>query len=124
MRFAPFCEQAFGAFLVLWGLLLQVDYFAALSTGLFYGNLESYAPGWAWGLLMIALGLGRFVAYMWGPDRSRLALSQVTLVLFWIIASIAVYSRLWGATAPLSCFVAVMAQWCHGRLAREMALGL
>ena len=73
---------------------------------------------------MILLGLARFSAYRWGQNRLRLGLSQATLVLFWIIAVIAASSRLWGATAPLSFFVAVMAQWCHGRLAREIALGL
>lgn len=124
LRLAPWCEQSFGTFLLAWGLLLQADHFAAVPGGLFYGRLQTYAPGWAWGALMILLGLGRFAAYRWCANGVRLKLSQATLVLFWIIASIAVYSRLWGATAPLSCFVAVIASWCHGRLAREITLGL
>ena len=111
LRLAPWCEQSFGAFLVAWGTLLQVDHFTTVSTGLFYGNLQSYAPGWAWGALMIVLGIARFAAYRWGRNRLRLALSQATLVLFWVVAVTAVYSRLWGATVPLSVFVAVMAQW-------------
>lgn len=124
LKHAPFCERAFGSFLVLWGLLLQTEHFTDLPTGIFYGRLQVYAPGWAWGTLMLALGLARFAAYLFGSNRLRLILSKCTLALFWVIASIALYSQLWGATIPLSCFVAFMSQWCHGRLAKEIGLGL
>lgn len=120
-----FCERSFGVFLFVWGVFLILDsWLSASHVGLFYGRMQEYMPSWAWGTVMIAISLARFIAFRAESARYRVGLSVVTLVLMVVIASIAVWSGLWGATAPLAGFVAYIAYWCHTALLRDLRLGL
>lgn len=124
-RQAPFCERYFSWFFILWGLVLYID--AALLTahrGLFLGRLEHYFPGWAWGSLMIAIGIGRLIAFAVDNCCWRIWLSMLTFVLLSVIAALALASGLWAATAPLATFVAAIAYWCHVALLRDLRLGI
>lgn len=120
-----FCERIFGVFFLLWGSLLQVGHFEQLAPhGSFLSKIEQYAPGWVWGLGMIAIGIGRFIAHRRKSRRWRMRLSSLTLFYMWMIAGVAAWSDLWGASFPLAAFVAVLAQLFHRMLARDIELGL
>lgn len=120
-----FCERAFGGFFVLWGLALIADRFANVSLrGLFYGSLENYMPGWCWGVLLLTLGLSRWWAFHAQSRRWRVRLSGTTFVVMVAIASVAVWTGLWAATAPLAAFAAYVAFWCHTAMLRDLRLGL
>lgn len=120
-----FCERSFGVFLLLWGTLLLIDNLVTVARlGLFYGQMQSYMPSWAWGALMIGLAISRFLAFKSQSAAWRVRLSAATFVLMVVIASISAWTGLWGATAPLAGFVAYVAFWCHSALLRDLRLGL
>lgn len=120
-----FGEKMFGVYFLAWGLLLQFDHLIDLSPrGAFLFELRCYAPSWLWGGGMIVIGIGRYLAYHRHSARWRLALSSATIVMLWLIAGVAVWAGLIGATAPLACFVALLAQGFHRMLARDIQLGL
>lgn len=122
---APFCERYFGIFFVVWGLILILDHFLSIAAyGLFLGRLESYFPGWTWGVILLAIGMGRYVAFKLHCNSWRVLLSGATLVVLTVIASVAVFTRLWAATAPLSVFVAAISYWSHKALLRDLRYGL
>lgn len=124
-RLVPFCERYFGGFFVIWGIVLIADHFSELATkGIFYGTLEDYLPGWLWGLILLSIGLCRGVAFVCNSAKWRLRLSMLTFIIMVVIASIAIYTRLWAATAPLSIFIALISFWCHKALIRDVNLGL
>lgn len=120
-----FGEKIFGIFFVVWGLFLQLDNFVSLSPyGVFLFELKCYAPTWLWGAALTSIGLGRYFAYKSHSARWRLTFSSASIILLWIIAAVALWSRLLGATFPLAAFVAVLAQQFHRMLARDIELGL
>lgn len=120
-----FGERTFGLFFLFWGCLLQLDNFIPLSTtGILLFELKCYAPSWLWGGVMIVIGIGRYIAYRAHSKPWRLALSSATIIVLWLIAFIALWARLIGATFPLACFVAMLAQGFHKMLARDIELGL
>lgn len=120
-----FGERTFGVFFLLWGLLLQLDTLIPLSpNGIFFFELKCYAPSWLWGSGMIAIGVGRYIAYRKHSARWRLTLSSATIIVLWLIAGVALWARLIGATFPLACFVALLAQGFHRMLAKDIQLGL
>lgn len=120
-----FGERAFGLLFLLWGLLLQLDAFIPLSPdGAFFFELKCYAPSWLWGGGMIVIGAGRYIAYRKRSAWWRMTLSSATIVVLWLIAGVALWAGLIGATAPLACFVALLAQSFHRMLARDIQVGL
>lgn len=120
-----FCERSFGIFFLAWGLLLQANHFTRLAPhGSFLSHLESYAPGWVWGVGMILIGVGRYIAFRYKSARWRIRLSSFTLFYLWMIAFVAAWGGLWGATFPLALFVALLATEFHRMLARDIELGL
>lgn len=120
-----FCERAFGLWFLFWGLTLIADRAAPLAIrGLFLGHLESYMPGWAWGLLFICIALARWLAHWTGSRRWRIWLSAATFVVLVVVASVAAAARLFGATVPLAAFAAYVAWWCHRAMIRDSRLGL
>lgn len=109
-------------FLIAWGIILLLD--AALaggSYGLFYGHLTAVIPVTWWAVAMIALGVGKVLAYALASTRWRLKLSALTVALFACIAGIAAYALL-PAVGPLAAFVAAVAWWCHTNLIAVIAL--
>lgn len=118
----PFCERYFSVFLLLWGILLEVDALADIPNGLFLRYFERYLPGWLWGAIMIGLAIGRFLAFRARSKTWRLRLSAATVALMTVIAAIAVFAQLFGATVPLTAFVAATSWWCHGELSRRLAI--
>lgn len=120
-----FCERVFGVWFLLWGLLLLLDTVTPLSRrGIFFGHLEEFLPGWAWGLVFIAIAVGRWLAYRRRSACWRVTLSTVTFVLLVVIATIAASTKLYGATLPLAAFAAYVAWWCHRALLRDLRRGL
>lgn len=120
-----FCEQSFGIFFFVWGIVLIADDFYGISSiGLFYGQLQRYMPGWVWGAAMIAIAVGRFIAHRYRSTRFRVVFSTATCVLLVSIAAVAVWARLWGGSVPLVSFVAYTAFRCHSAMLRDMHYGL
>lgn len=116
-----FCERSFGVFFLLWGLVLVLSPSAPLMRqGIFLSHLEQYMSSRYWGLLLIIIGVLRFVAFRLDSLRWRLNFSFVSFVLLSIIATIATYTRLWAATAPISWFVVYVSFWCHRSLLRDL----
>lgn len=115
-----FCEKTFGKFFFLWGLILILDYlFLDSNHGIFYGHLERYMPGWGWGTLFLFIGTAKWAAHRLRSRRCRVLCSAITFILLLIIASIAIFTGLWGATAPLALFAAYISFWCHRSMLRD-----
>lgn len=117
-----FCERAFGILFVLWGIILVIGKGSILPIreGVFFFYLEQYMSGRCWGTLLLIIGVLRWVAFMYQSARWRINLSLISLIILTIIASIAMYTRLWSATAPLACFSVYVAFWCHLSLHRDL----
>jgi hypothetical protein len=122
----PFCEKAFGIFFVLWGTLLIASgaFSYLVVVGLFHARLESYLPTWAWGSVMVVIGIGRYLAFRLDHRSSRIRFSAGTVIMLTLIAASAVASGLWITTAPPTIFLAFVSYWCHIALLRDMRLGL
>lgn len=120
-----FCERVFGVWFLLWGVVLILDTVTPIATrGIFFGHLEAYLPGWAWGVVFILIAMARWQAYRTQSRPWRVGLSAATFVLLVIIAAIAATTKLYGATLPLATFAAYVAWWCHRALLRDTRLGL
>lgn len=123
-----FGERTFGLYFVLWGLLLQLDHldhvFHLSPDGIFFFELECYAPGWLWGSAMLAIGIGRYFAHRANHAKWRMRLSSATIVVLSLIAGVSIWAGLIGATAPLACFAVFLAIGFHRMLAKDIALGL
>lgn len=79
-------------------------------------------PGWAWGILLITIGLLRWLAHRKKSRWYRVALSGITFVILTIVAALAAYTGLWNATAPLAAFTAYISFWCHVAMLRDTHL--
>ncbi len=122
---APFCERVFGMFILPWGLwLLLRPLFGEVTEGVLHSEISGYAPMWAWGVFLTALGGARLLAYLWGGNRLRIALALVTVGFFWLLATAAWWAGLWDVTFPLAMFCAISSSWCFRALVRDIALGL
>lgn len=120
-----FGERSYGIFFVLWGISLQIDCWTRISPrSSLFSELEFYAPGWVWGLTMILIGIGRFFAHRARSSKWRIRLSSLTIIVLWLVAATALWAGMIGATFPLACFAAVLAQGFHRMLARDIELGL
>lgn len=120
-----FCEQSFGTFFFIWGFVLIADDFYKISSvGLFYGHLQQYMPGWAWGCALVAIAIGRFTAYRYKSDRFRIVFSVMTCMLLVSIGAVAAWAELWSGAVPLISFIAYTAFRCHSAMLRDMHLGL
>lgn len=121
----PFCERSFSLFFLVWGLSLLLDYQFGLGTkGIFQGKLETYLPSCVWGNGFALIGFGRLIAFYLHSSSWRVRFAFVHFIVLLIIASIAIYSRLWATTAPLSLFIAYISFWCYRATKRDVELGL
>lgn len=125
LKSAPICEKSFSLFFILWGGFLLLDHLFNLSHhGLFYGYLESYLPSWLWGNGFVLLGVARLAAFYLRSKFWRCNLALVTFILLTLISSVALYTRLWAATAPLALFATYISFWCYRSTLRDVNLGL
>lgn len=120
----PFCERAFGTFFLVWGLILLAESLLLRAEGRFLGRMEHYAPTWAWGGLLIVVGVGRWIAYRRDLPAWRVRLSFVSFIILVVVAATALSAGLWSATTPLAAMLAYVALWCHNALLRDIDLGL
>lgn len=117
-----FCERSFGILFVLWGIILILgkSEVIPIREGVFFYYLQQYMPGRCWGGVLLTIGILRWFAFHFKSTRWRINLSLISLITLTIIAAIAVYTRLWSATAPLACFSVYISFWCHRSLSRNL----
>lgn len=117
-----FCERSFGILFVLWGIVLIIGKGSILPIreGIFFSYLEQYMSGRCWGMILLIIGMSRWVAFRFQSAQWRINLSLVSLIFLTVIATIAIYTRLWSATAPLACFSVYVAFWCHRAMIRDL----
>lgn len=116
-----FCERSFGILFLIWGVILILDrIIITAQKGFLFAQLEAYMPGWCWGILLFSIGVGRWLAHRCHCSKWRIWLSLCTLIIMTIIATLAAWTGLWNATAPLAAFCAYVAWWCHRSLLRDI----